>query len=144
MDTQFDAIIVGSGLGGLSCAATLSKANKKVLVLEQHSLIGGCATCFKRKGMLVDAGLHEMDFGTQKRDMKHAIFKHLELDKKLDLITLPSAWSIIEQDKPNEILTIPHGNTKEALITAFPHEKEGIEKYFKKIAFQSFFVHKRS
>ncbi len=140
MDTQFDAIIVGSGLGGLSCAATLSKANKKVLVLEQHSLIGGCATCFKRKGMLVDAGLHEMDFGTQKRDMKHAIFKHLGLDKKLDLITLPSAWSIIEQDKPNEILTIPHGNTKEALITAFPHEKEGIEKYFKKIAFQSFLV----
>lgn len=140
MDTQFDAIIIGSGLGGLSCGATLSKANKKVLILEQHNLIGGCATCFKRKGMLVDAGLHEMDFGTPKSDMKHAIFKHLGLDKKLDLITLPSAWSIIEQNNPNKILTIPHGNTKEALIAAFPHEKEGIEKYFKKIAFQGFLV----
>ncbi|GAB0173825.1 NAD(P)-binding protein [Helicobacter trogontum] len=96
MHNTYDAIIIGSGLGGLSCGATLPKAGKRVLVLEQHSLIGGCATCFKRKGMLVDAGLHEMDFGKPNRDIEHIIFKHLELDKKLEPITLPSAWSIIE------------------------------------------------
>ncbi|MCE3039093.1 phytoene desaturase family protein [Helicobacter anatolicus] len=139
---KYDAIIIGSGLGGLSSGATLAKAGKKVLVLEQHSLVGGCATCFKRKGMLVDAGLHEMDFGSEKRDIKHVVFKNLGLDKRLELITLPSAWSIIEQNRPNEVLTIPHGYTKEALIKAFPHEKEGIKKYFKKIAFQSFLVRK--
>ena len=67
MNTQnYDAIIIGSGLGGLTCGAMLAKSGKKVLVLEQHDLIGGCATCFKRKGMLVDAGLHEMDLGTKK------------------------------------------------------------------------------
>ena len=41
---NYDVIIIGSGLGGLSCGATLAKNGKKVLVLEQHELIGGCAT----------------------------------------------------------------------------------------------------
>lgn len=142
MNKTYDAIIIGSGLGGLSAGATLAVAGKKVLVLEQHNLIGGCATCFKRKGMLVDAGLHEMDFGKQNRDIKHTVFRHLGLDKRLELITLPSAWSIIEQNNPNKVLTIPHGNTQEILIKAFPDEKEGIKKYFKKIKFQSFLVRK--
>ncbi|GAB0173826.1 hypothetical protein NHP164001_18480 [Helicobacter trogontum] len=44
------------------------------------------------------------------------------------------------RNNPNEILTIPHGNTQEALIKAFPHEAEGIRKYFKKIDFQGYLV----
>lgn len=137
--TQYDAIIIGSGLGGLSAAATLAKAGKKVCVLEQHNLIGGCATCFKRKDMFIDAGLHEMDFGNPKTDTKHLIFQHLGIDKKLEFIKLPSAWSIVES-KNNQALTIPHGNTQTALIQHFPHEAKGIKRYFKKIAFQAFLV----
>ncbi|RAX58369.1 hypothetical protein CCZ01_02835 [Helicobacter monodelphidis] len=69
---KYDTIIIGSGLGGLTCGATLAKNGKKVLVLEQHNLIGGCATCFKRKGMLIDAGLHELDWGDSRTDMKRS------------------------------------------------------------------------
>ena len=43
-DTKYDVIIIGSGLGGLTAGATLSKQGKKVLVLEQHFAVGGCAT----------------------------------------------------------------------------------------------------
>lgn len=131
---KFDTVIIGSGLGGLTCGAALSKNGKKVLILEQHSLIGGCATCFPRKGMMVDAGLHELDFGTRDRDMKHRIFDYLGLWDRVKLIPLPTAWTIQSQD---EKFVIPHGNTKEALIKMFPHEAEGIEKYFKKIDFQA-------
>ena len=49
---QYDAVIIGSGLGGLTCGATLAKAGKKVLVLEQHNLIGGCATCWVARARL--------------------------------------------------------------------------------------------
>ncbi|WP_095333911.1 NAD(P)/FAD-dependent oxidoreductase [Helicobacter sp. 11S02596-1] len=133
----FDAIVIGSGLGGLSCAATLSKAGKKVLVLEQHSLIGGCATCFERKGMKVDAGLHELDWGNPKTDMKHLIFKKLGLDKKIQIVKLPSVWTIKTQ---KETLTIPHGieNVKSVLKAKFPNEAKGIDTYFRKIKFQAF------
>ena len=150
---NYDIIIIGSGLGGLSCGATLAKNGKKVLVLEQHELIGGCATCFKRKGMLIDAGLHEMDFGSGKTDMKHTVFKKLGLFEKITLVNLPSAWSVKvldsslnsksggadfdEVNSKTQDFLIPHKSTKEALISYFPHEKKGLEKYFKKLHFQA-------
>ena len=149
---NYDVIIIGSGLGGLSCGATLAKNGKKVLVLEQHELIGGCATCFKRKGMLIDAGLHEMDFGSEKTDMKHIVFKKLGLFEKITLVPLPSAWSVkvldsksggadFDEANSNKAKTqdflIPHKSTKEALISYLTKKKKGLEKYFKKLNFQA-------
>jgi len=46
---KYDAIIIGAGLGGLTAGAKLAKEGKKVLLIEQHTIPGGCATTFKRK-----------------------------------------------------------------------------------------------
>ncbi|MDJ0719946.1 MAG: NAD(P)-binding protein [Prochloraceae cyanobacterium] len=56
---KYDAIVIGSGIGGLTAAAILSKYNhKKVLVLEQHYVIGGLTHEFERKGFHWDVGIH--------------------------------------------------------------------------------------
>ncbi|MGB3093265.1 MAG: FAD-dependent oxidoreductase, partial [Candidatus Zixiibacteriota bacterium] len=49
-ENEFDAVIIGSGLGGLSCAAAFARQGFKPLVLEKHDRPGGYATTFKRPG----------------------------------------------------------------------------------------------
>ena len=54
----YDYIVIGSGMGGMTAAAMLSKLGKKVLVLEQHYVPGGYTHTFKRKKYLWDVGVH--------------------------------------------------------------------------------------
>jgi all-trans-retinol 13,14-reductase len=58
---NYDVIIIGGGLGGLTAGAKLAKEGKKVLLIEQHYIPGGCATTFKRKDYIMEVGLHELD-----------------------------------------------------------------------------------
>ena len=58
VDTHYDAIVIGSGLGGLTTAALMAKAGKKVLVLERHYTAGGFTHSFKRRGYEWDVGVH--------------------------------------------------------------------------------------
>ena len=56
MPSDLDAIVIGSGPGGLTAAALLSKAGKRVLVLEQHDQAGGCCHSFEEEGYEFDSG----------------------------------------------------------------------------------------
>lgn len=61
---SWDAIVIGSGVGGLSCAAALAKCGRRVLVLESHYVAGGLTHTFERNGFRWDVGLHYLgDFG---------------------------------------------------------------------------------
>lgn len=57
--SNIDTIIIGAGMGGLSCAAVLARLNKRVLVLEQHNdVAGGSTHQFDLEGYRFDSGLH--------------------------------------------------------------------------------------
>jgi phytoene dehydrogenase-like protein len=51
-----EAIVVGSGIGGLSCAALLAKYGFDVILCESHSIAGGAAHSFERNGFKFDSG----------------------------------------------------------------------------------------
>lgn len=51
-----DVIIIGSGIGGLSAGALLARYGFAVTVCESHTIPGGAAHSFERKGYLFDSG----------------------------------------------------------------------------------------
>jgi hypothetical protein len=55
---EYDAIVIGSGVGGLTTASLMAQAGKKVLVLEQHYVAGGACHTFKSKGYEFATGIH--------------------------------------------------------------------------------------
>ncbi len=53
---NFDVIVIGSGIGGLTAAALLSRYGKRVIVCESHTVAGGAAHSFRRQGFEFDSG----------------------------------------------------------------------------------------
>lgn len=54
----YDAVVVGSGMGGMSVASLLAQKGRKVLLLEQHNVVGGLTQSYSRKGYRWTVGLH--------------------------------------------------------------------------------------
>lgn len=123
---NFDVIIIGGGLGGLTAGATLSRLGRKVLLLEQHYIPGGCATAFKRKTYIMEVGLHEMD-GLHSMDTKQKIFDFLEVWKGVKFLKIPEFFRIKGKDFET---TVPHGRESfiKTLGEQFPEDRKGIVK----------------
>jgi len=68
---NYDVIVVGSGLGGLTTANRLAYCGHRVLLLEHHHRLGGLATWFKRRGHIFDISLHGFPFGMVKTCKKY-------------------------------------------------------------------------
>src|SRR5690554_5576088 len=77
LDGPYDAIIIGSGIGGLTAAACMSKMGKKVLVLEQHYTAGGFTHSYDRNGYEWDVGVHYIgDMGAD-HTLGKRLFDHI-------------------------------------------------------------------
>jgi phytoene dehydrogenase-like protein len=128
---NYDVIVIGGGLGGLTAGAKLAKEGRKVLLLEQHDRPGGCATTFRRKDYTMEVGLHEMD-GPDPRDMKNRIFRDLGVSGEVTFLKVPEFFRFIN-DRYD--FTMPHDPVQAAdnLIKEFPGEEEGIRAYFDRI-----------
>lgn len=129
---QFDAILIGSGIGSLTCAALLSKERKmRVLVLEQHFNLGGQTHEFKRKGKYeFDVGLHYvggMDKGTGKAVFDYVTEGRLRWQKMPDEFE-KFVYPDFEFDVPSD-----GKQYRQRLIDRFPGERAAIEQYFEDV-----------
>lgn len=80
-------IIIGSGLGGLSCGVILAKNGYDVTVLEQASQIGGCLQCFTRYGAKFETGMHFVGSASKGQTLDR-LMTYLEIDKDVELSKL--------------------------------------------------------
>jgi len=128
-DGQWDAIIVGSGLGGLSCAAAFARQGFRALVLEQHDKAGGYATSFVRPGGFeFDVSLHSTTVG--ERNGIHNLIPGLPEISDVEFVAHPNLYRAIF---PEHDFRVPQRNVAgyiELLTKAFPAEKENIQALF--------------
>ena len=128
---HYDTIVIGSGSGGLTAAVALARAGQKVLVCEQHEIPGGWTHSFTLEGYKFSTGVHyigEIGRGGYLR----AIYEGLDVSKDLEFLEInPDGYDHIFIG--DERFDIPKHKRKyiRRLKDRFPHEAEGIDKYFK-------------
>lgn len=90
---NYDVIIIGAGMGGLTAGALLAKDGLKTLVIEKHSIPGGYATSFKRKDFWFDSVLDAIS-GCHNGGWIWQAVKRLGLEKEIELYGLTQSAQI--------------------------------------------------
>ncbi len=131
-DDQYDVIVIGSGLGGLTSANRLAYCGYKVLLLEFHSQLGGLATWFKRKGHIFDVSLHGFPYGMVKTCKKYWNREIMNSIVQLKNIVF---------DNPQFHLktTFDRKNFTEKLISHFKIPQATIDAFFTRVAGMNFY-----
>lgn len=127
---SYDAIIIGSGAGGLTAAVALAQAGKKVLVLEQHDRPGGWTHSFTLNGYRFSPGVHYIG-DLQEGGGLRRIYDGLGVSQDLTFVELnPDGYDHIVIG--DQRIDFPKGkeNLIERLKSRFPHEAQGIDAYF--------------
>jgi prolycopene isomerase len=129
-ETLFDAIVIGSGIGGLVTATQLAAKGAKVLVLESYLIPGGSAGYFDREGYRFDVGA-SMIFGFGTQGTTNLLTRALEA-VNVSLETIPDPVQI-HYHLPNDLKVKVHRDYEkflQELISYFPHEQQGIRQFY--------------
>lgn len=131
MERDFDALVIGSGMGGLAAAALLARRGWRVCVLERHGTIGGFTHSFRRPGGWEwDTGVHYVG-GTGEGMLARCL---------MDAVTGGIAWEGLPE--PFDRVRYPgldfgfgagEAHQREGLAALFPAERAGIDVYFRDV-----------
>lgn len=125
---QYDAIIIGAGIGGLFSALKLSSAGKKVLLLEKQPLPGGYATVFKRKGFSFESALHCVDSLAEGGEMREFL-EETGIAREIEFIKLKGFGRVIFPEH-DFLVGFERADFIAFLKGAFPAEAKNIERLF--------------
>lgn len=130
---EYDVVVIGSGLAGMTAANILGRAGRQVLLVEQHYKLGGMATWFKRPGgHIFDISLHGFPYGMVKSCRRYwteeiadsiVQLKHIRFDNPMFSLT-----TSYNRDDFTRLLTAQFGIPPES-VNAFFDTARGMNFY---------------
>jgi phytoene dehydrogenase-like protein len=128
---QFDAIVIGAGIGGLFCSNFLARGGMKVLLVERHYALGGFCSGFRRKGFVFDAATHFYPLLGNSTTLTGKMLRDLNI---------PTEWVKMDPvdqyhfpGMPTFAVPADFDLYLERLCAWFPHERSAIDAYFAEI-----------
>jgi all-trans-retinol 13,14-reductase len=128
-----DAIVIGSGIGGLAAAAAIAKSGRKVLLLERHYALGGLTQTFSREGFTWATGVHYiggLQPGARQVDVFGRLLRWLS-DGALAFASIGSSYDIVRfPDGFSFAFEAPEAALIARLKATFPADTRAIDRYF--------------
>lgn len=129
---RYDCIVIGGGIGGLTAANRVASFGRSVLVLEQHSVLGGLAAYFRRKGYIFDTALHGFPVG-----MKKSLRKYWSKEMADCVIQLDSVRYDNPQFKLDTTFDVVDYSNK--LVEHFGIPRETVDRFFETCRSMNFY-----
>ncbi|MDR1416433.1 MAG: NAD(P)/FAD-dependent oxidoreductase [Prevotellaceae bacterium] len=126
-------VVIGSGLGGLTCGYILAKNGYRVSVLEKNAQLGGCLQNFVRHGVKFETGMHYIG-SMEEGQTLHRFFRYLSLLPHVKLRALDRmAYDVISIAGERFSFANGEENFVETLAQRFPSERSNLQRYFQLI-----------
>lgn len=119
-------VIIGSGLGGLSCGVILAKNGYDVTILEQAVQVGGCLQCFCRKGVKFETGMHFVGSAAEGQTL-HRLLRYLEVDVQLSQLD-PEGYEIISLNGRRYPFAMGRRRFVDRLSESFPDQRDNLNR----------------
>ena len=125
---RWDAIVVGSGIGGMAAAAALSRVGRRVLLLEQHETLGGLTHSFSRDGFTWDVGMHYLNYVAPGEPVRELI--DWLSDTPIEFASMGAIYDNLHIGSAETLtLSRPYEAQEMDLKERFPEEAEAIEEW---------------
>ena len=134
MPKDYDIIVIGAGLGGLSAATFLASQGFSVLLLERHNIPGGYATSFVRGRYEFEVALHELS-GIGPPENRGGLYRYLDslgITQEVEFIHIPNLYRAVYPDL-DITLKADRESFEEQLCDTFPQDAKGIRRFVKRI-----------
>ncbi len=127
----YDVVVIGAGIGGLICAGLMARKGARVLLVEQHYMVGGYCSTFKRGAFTFDAGTHFYPLLGNPQTITGGLIEQIGCRQRW--VKMDPVDHFHFPDGSNFSVSADFDEYLDTLKAAFPHETEAIDRFFLRV-----------